>query len=244
MEKLLLIGDVAKLLGVSRDTLRRWDKNGRFSTIRRRKKTNNYRYYRQSDVEEFSKTLDGFKLAKKWILRKKGVAPLPCYYCRDSYVFQSRLSRLQKELSEVREIRDFFLSVVAIAGEIGNNSFDHNLGNWPDIPGIFFSWDLNEKKLVLADRGQGILKTLKRVKPGLKSHEKALEIAFTEIISARFPENRGNGLKYVRETVVDSDIKLFFQTGNAYVELKRGEANLNIKSSSIFLKGCLVEIKF
>ena len=32
--------------------------------------------------------------------------------------------------------------IVAVAGEIGNNSFDHNLGKWPDSPGVFFGFDV------------------------------------------------------------------------------------------------------
>ena len=73
---------------------------------------------------------------------KKGFEPLSPYYCPNSYVFQARLARMEKELSERGEAEVFFPLVVAIAGEIGNNSFDHNLGNWPDTAGVFFSYNL------------------------------------------------------------------------------------------------------
>jgi len=43
--------------------------------------------------------------------------------------------------------------IVAITGEIGNNSFDHNLGKWPDEPGVFFGYDIAKGTVVLADRG-------------------------------------------------------------------------------------------
>jgi len=241
MKKRLSIGQAAKLLGVSRQTLRRWDKSARFLALRKNKE-NNYHYYDQETIEEFSKTLDNFKMAKKWMGNKEGFEPLACYYCPDSDIFRMRLSRLQKELSEKKELENFFPSIVAIAGEIGNNSFDHNLGNWPDISGIFFSYNPNE--IVLADRGQGILKTLKVVRPKLKKDTQALKMAFTETISGRFPENRGNGLKYVRKTVQKNNIDLFFQTGDAQLELKEKSKDLKIESSKIALRGCLVKIKF
>jgi len=243
MEKLLSIGQTAKLLGCSVDTLRRWDKNGQF-LARRQKKKASHRCYRLSDLEEFSKSLDAFNLAKKWMADKKGFEPLPPYYCPDSYVFQARLSRMEKELSERREVKDFFPLIVAVAGEIGNNSFDHNLGNWPDIAGIFFSYNPDKKEIVLADRGQGILKTLRQVRPKLKNHREALKTAFTEIISGRLPEHRGNGLKYVREIVTSSKMKLFFQTGNVQLELSRKSPNLDIKVSARSLRGCLARIRF
>ncbi len=86
---------------------------------------------------------------------------------------------------------ELFSLLVSVAGEIGNNSFDHNLGLWPDTPGVFFGYDLNKKQIVLADRGVGVLKTLKRVRPGLARDADALEVAFTEVISGRAPERQG-----------------------------------------------------
>lgn len=244
MERLLSIGQTAKLLGCSVDTLRRWDKNSRFLAVRRDKKRGSHRYYRLERIEKFSKSLDGFRLAKKWMADKKGFEPLPCYYCSNSYVFQARLSRLERKLSEKGESENFFPLVVAVAGEIGNNSFDHNIGNWPDIAGVFFNYNIDKREIVLADRGQGILKTLRQVRPKLKNHSKALRTAFTEIISGRLPEHRGNGLKYVRETVTSSKMKLFFQTGNAQLKLNKKSPMLNIKTSNLSLRGCLAKIEF
>lgn len=244
MEKLLSIGQTAKLLGCSVDTLRRWDKNSRFLAVHRNKKRDSHRYYRLSEVEEFSETLDGFRLAKKWMVDKKGFKPLEPYYCPNSYTFQARLSRLEKELDERGENKDFFPLVVAVTGEIGNNSFDHNLGNWPDIAGVFFNYNLDKREIILADRGQGILKTLRQVRPKLKNHTKALKTAFTEIISGRLPEHRGNGLKYVRETVVNNKMKLFFQTGNAQLKLSRKSPGCAVKTSDSPLRGCLAKIGF
>lgn len=48
MEKLLTIGEVAKVLNVSSETLRRWDKSGKFQSSRH--PINNYRVYPESTV--------------------------------------------------------------------------------------------------------------------------------------------------------------------------------------------------
>ena len=48
MEKLLSIGEAAKVLNVSSETLRRWDKSGKFQSSRH--PINNYRVYPESTV--------------------------------------------------------------------------------------------------------------------------------------------------------------------------------------------------
>ncbi len=239
--ELITIGQASKMLGVSIQTLRRWDDVGKLSSIR--KTTTGHRYYRKEDVENYNiKNL--FKLAKNWIASSLGFEPRQSFYCPDSSVFQARLSRLESELGKMKELNAIFPLITAIAGEIGNNSFDHNLGNWPDIPGIFFAYDLNKKIVVLADRGQGILKTLKRVMPNLKNHQEALYVAFTKIISGRAPESRGNGLKFVKDVVMNNKISLFFQTGDAYLKIKNKEPDLKVQKAVVNFRGCLALIKF
>ena len=142
------------------------------------------------------------------------------------------------------DLGDLLSLVVSIAGEIGNNSFDHNLGQWPDTPGIFFGYDLNKRQIVLADRGLGILETLKRVKPELKDHEQALLTAFTEMISGRAPENRGNGLKYVRKVVSENPIDLLFQSGDAALKMEGKNQELRITKGEESFHGCLALITF
>lgn len=241
MNKLLTIKEAADRLGHSMDTLRRWDKNGHLPSSRKNNK--DHRRYLISDIEIFSEKLDRFKIAKYWTEDKKGFEPLPCYFCSDSFVFQSRLLKLGKDLTSSGQILKILPLLMAVVGEIGNNSFDHNLGNWPDIGGIFLAYDINKKMIVLADRGQGVLKTLKRVKRNLKTHKEALKTAFTEVISGRSPENRGNGLKFVRSVVVNNKMKLFFQTGNAVLNLKN-QPSLIIHKTEKSINGCLVKITF
>lgn len=51
MENYLNVGEAAKLIGVSPETLRRWDKSGKFVSVRH--PINNYRVYIENDVKSF-----------------------------------------------------------------------------------------------------------------------------------------------------------------------------------------------
>ena len=235
---LLTIGQTSKLLGVSIDTLRRWDKSGKFSSVRI--STGGNRYYRKSDVDLFIK--EPLAMAQNWATSVSAYEPDQEYYCKTRDVFQARLEHLQSELLDTNNVSASLIS--AIAGEIGNNSFDHNLGNWPDVLGIYFSYSLTEKKIILADRGLGILFTLKKVRPDLNNHKEALKVAFTETVSGRAPESRGNGLKFVRNIVMQNPIKLTFQTGDAFLELEQGKQDIEIGISKRSAPGCLAVIEY
>jgi len=237
--KLLTISQASKMIGVSIQTLRRWDDSGKLPSIRK-KKTGN-RYYTSNDIEDYIKS---FKSAKNWVLSDVGHEPHLDFYCPNISVFQARSIRLMTELNEVKRLGETFSLIAGIVGEIGNNSFDHNLGNWPDAPGTFFAYNLNKRQIVLADRGQGVLVTLKRARPGLSDHKNALRVAFTEIVSGRAPEYRGNGLKFVSNVVIDNKISLFFQTGDAQLRIQKDDSVLSIKKTSVCLRGCLVLIEF
>lgn len=237
-EKLLTIREAAEFLGISVDTLRRWDKSGKL--VATRKEGGTHRYYAKEDLEVFSSDL--LKMANNWAFLG-GEIPQD-FYCSNSAVFQARLIKMQDMLMNHEKTNKIFSIIVAISGEIGNNSYDHNLGNWPDAPGIFFGYDINKGIIVLADRGLGILKTLSRVRPSLIKHEDALSVAFTEIISGRAPEDRGNGLKFVRKIISENSIDLFFQSGDAELTLRGNGADLNIVKSKIAIQGCLAIIRF
>ncbi len=237
-EKLLTIGETAEILGVSIMTLRRWDASGRLKSIR--KKPGGDRYYRKEEVEVFLS--DIFKLSKEWAVSEKEIPEQ--FYCSNSGIFQARLVKMEQLMLEDKSAKGLFSLLTSMAGEIGNNSYDHNIGQWPDTPGVFFAHDLNKKQIVLADRGLGILQTLKRVKPELKTHEDALKTAFTEIISGRKPEARGNGLKYVRNIISKNPINLMFQTGDAKLILNGNSADLNIQKDSKNIRGCLAFLTY
>lgn len=237
--RLLSISKTARLLGVSIDTLRRWDANGRLPSIR--SGLRGHRFYKQSDIDSFLQEIEA--VAQNWAESISPIKISPDVYCQTRDVFQARLERLQSQLSKIIPIEKVSL-IVAVAGEIGNNSFDHNLGNWPDISGIFFSYATRNRKVVLADRGQGILTTLKRVRTELTDSSEAIKVAFTETVSGRYPETRGNGLKFVRSIIVKNPFSLYFQTGDAQLYLKKGDNQLNIGLAEAVIKGCFAVISF
>lgn len=161
------------------------------------------------------------------------------FYCPTRDIFQARLGTITSNLEQELGQNAYLLG--AVAGEIGNNSFDHNLGRWRDIPGIFFAHDYKNKTIILADRGVGILKTIKYVVPGVKNDLEALEIAFTKIISGRKEERRGNGLKFVAEVVKKEKWKLIFFSGKGEAVLN---SNLTIKKVQKKLDGCLSVLQY
>lgn len=181
------------------------------------------------------------KMAYDWVKSDAPEKIKDKYYCATRDVFQARLDGMVNFLSVNGKIaEDDIYMLAAIVGEIGNNSFDHNLGSWPDVSGIFFGYDLSDARvtIVLADRGQGVLKTLKRVKPELENDEEALFTAFHERISGRAPEPRGNGLKFVREAIEGSKRHLTFISGSAKIELNE---KINISHAET-IHGCLAAI--
>ncbi|OIO52000.1 hypothetical protein AUJ78_01885 [Candidatus Peregrinibacteria bacterium CG1_02_41_10] len=237
-EELLNIGRAAGILGVSIDTLRRWDESGKLVAIRKNGGT--HRYYREKDLEIFASDL--MKFASEWI---QDGTPFPStFYCPTNSILNARLTKMEYALMQKPGFEKLYSLIVLIAGEIGDNSFAHNLGKWPDTAGVFFGYDLTKGIIVLADCGLGILETLRQVRPELPSHVAAVEVAFTEFISGRSPEKRGNGLKLVREVVIAQPINLFFTSGDAEVRLQGSNKVFHVTRGQRTLQGCLAKIEF
>lgn len=190
-KEFLSIGEAARYLGMSIMTLRRWHKAGSFSAtfVSPGKRL----YYSLADLQRKTKGL--VQAALDWASSADPQKLPDEWYCPTSDVFKARLGRMTHELLAQPGLKDQASLIASAAGEIGNNSYDHNLGNWPDVNGVLFIYDLSKNVVVLADRGVGMLATLQRVRPELATHEEALEVAFTEIITGRAPEHRGIGLK-------------------------------------------------
>jgi len=238
------IKQAAEILGVNPETLRRWDRAKRL--LAHRDSPTAHRYYFEPDLADF--LADNYKyladLAMRWSFSKEPVQVLSTFYCPDSFVFKARLVRLESTLLKDETLSDIFSLITAVVGEIGNNSFDHNIGNWPNIPGIFFSYSLKARKIILADRGLGVLTTLKRAKPDLATDQEALLAAFTQSLSGRGPEKRGNGLKFVRKVVSANNLDLFFQSGQASVRINKKTDKIKPVKESKYLAGCLVTLKY
>lgn len=247
-KRLISIGETAKILSVSLDTLRLWEKKGILLSFR--PTPTSKRYYRTEDIDNFLRKDieinidDLITLAKKWVFDKSPTSLDPSLQCKTSDVFQARLQRFGFELNNVQRLKDISPLIVAVCGEIGNNSYNHNIGNWSDMQGVFFGYKIKDRQIVIADRGRGILETLKRVVPSLKNDQEALRVAFTEYISGRAPENRGNGLKFVKDVVSSNFPRLTFYTGNAKLELKKGMKELEIEEMNDSFHGCMAIIYF
>ena len=108
--------------------------------------------------------------------------------------------------------------------------------------GIYFDIDYNNKTIVIADRGQGILSSIQKVKPEVKSDVEALKVAFTEVISGRYPEKRGNGLKFVTKVSKDLGFNITLQSGNAIATIKNKILEFNEGDEKI--NGVLAIIKY
>lgn len=237
-ENLLNIGQAAQILGVSIDTLRRWDESGKLIAIR--KEGGTHRYYREKDLEIFSSDL--FKFASEWIQNNSDFPGK--FYCQTSSTFNAKLTKMEHELMGKPGFEKLYSLIVLVIAEIGENSFAHNLGKWPDTPGIFFGYDVQKGVIVLADRGLGILETLRQVRPELINHTAAVQMAFTEFISGRSPEKRGYGLKSVREVILAQPLDLYFTSGDAEVRLQGTDKVFRVTRSQHIVRGCLAKIEF
>lgn len=238
-KNLLTIGEAAKFLGVSIDTLRRWDLKGKLRAIR---SSGGHRYYSKEQLESF--VLDFRAVARLWVESQTAPELSSDHYCYTQDIFRARLDRMALELDRDPAIRTLASLIVAVTGEIGNNSFDHNLGNWPDVPGIFFAYDTNRRLIVLADRGVGIRATLLRVRPDLKDDLTALSIAFTERLSGRFPEQRGNGLKFVNNIATKNPIAVSLQSGTAVANIAKQNGTLKVGLADRYIRGTLTMITY
>lgn len=236
-DNLLTIKEAAKLLGVSIDTLRRWDSSGKLKATR---SAGGHRYYPPEQLERFAQDL--FFLARVWAESPQAPELAPEHYCETRDVFKARLDRMAIMLDNAPESKDLAPLLTAVAGEIGNNSFDHNFGSWPDAPGIFFSYDTSKRIIVLADRGVGIRATLLRVRRDLKDDITALLVAFRERLSGRAPEKRGNGLKFVHSVAVENSIGVYLQSGTALAGIARDKGKLEVDLADRNIRGVLTRI--
>jgi hypothetical protein len=131
----------------------------------------------------------------------------------------------------------------AVIGEIGNNTFDHNFVYPKNSPrGVYCNLSYPKNCVVIADYGRGVRQSLSCVVKDIPSDVAAVEIAFTKRVSGRAPEQRGNGLKFVLETVQQNSWQLYFQSGNGCVMIEGNGFRFFTSPTSIV--GCLAIINF
>lgn len=164
-------------------------------------------------------------------------------YCQTRDALDARLSSMITTLTRKGVEEKDALLIHALLSEIGGNAFDHNIGQWSDLPGVLFVRSFTDTPFfIVSDRGQGLRTTLLNIKPSLKSDADALQTAFLEHISSRAPERRGNGLKFVREEIRNDGVDLFFQSGDAtYTVIDKAES---WQSSRTRIPGCAAVLSF
>src|SRR3989344_9338816 len=149
------ISEAARILGVSVPTLRNWEKSGKLLAER---SAGNQRYYHLAELKKFAVDIEALGL----VWATSAIPPeLPSdYYCELPDRFTSRVTKMGMELQRDGRFSQALDSLITlVASEIGDNSFAHNVGNWPDTPGIFYAYDLRKRVIVIADRGRGVKAT-------------------------------------------------------------------------------------
>ncbi len=236
----LRIGEAAKILNVSTQTLRNWEKSGK---LRAERSAGKQRYYILQDLQRFA--LDIQKLGLAWATSELPPELPSEFYCERQDRFTSRVAKMATELQRdgngVSE--DLASLITLVVGEIGDNSFAHNVGNWLDVMGIFFAYDFSKRIIVLADRGRGVKTTLQQVRLNLSTDIDALKVAFTEIVSGRSPEKRGNGLKVVRRIAEAGTISLLFRSGLGIVTIPN-HRTMRIEMADSNVRGTYAVISF
>ncbi len=142
-----------------------------------------------------------------------------CYY-RDE--FNARLSRF------ITMFMNFGLSesdaqrATALVGELGNNVFDHNLGNWPtDVSGCIIAAqhypNVHAIEIAVGDPGVGFSGSLIAAFPKISNDIEAIKLGLAGN-TGRMGEIRGNGLKLIQQwTLQNFAGKVMIHSGNGLV---------------------------
>ncbi|MDP3956275.1 MAG: MerR family transcriptional regulator [bacterium] len=241
MDEEIRIGKAAEILGVTVQTMRNWEKMGKLKANR---SAGGQRYYKLQDIQRFALDLEIVGWA--WAASAQPPELSDEYYCERQDRFTTRLEKMSTTLLRALgdNSRDIVSLLTLVVGEIGDNSFAHNVGNWPDVLGIFYAYDIGKRQIVLADRGRGVRATLKNVRPDLSDDVAALKVAFTEIISGRSPEKRGNGLKSVRAVAESNSVGLYFRSGIGAVYIPKDPGLMHIKMVGENVRGVYAVITF
>ncbi len=105
-------------------------------------------------------------------------------------------------LNELDEAR-----ATALVGELGNNVFDHNDGQWPSsIRGAIILAQHNPKKhrieIVVADPGIGFSGSLRAADKTIPSDVEAIKLGMSGV-TGRVGETRGNGLRVIQDWTIN-----------------------------------------
>lgn len=157
---------------------------------------------------------------------------LHCNY-RDE--FNARLGRFIKIFQNYGlDLNDSYRATNVI-GELGNNVFDHNSGNWPtNTVGCIIAaqrYPLHGRiEIAVADPGVGFWGSLKARFPNIKNDIEAIKLGLAGN-TGRIGEVRGNGLKLIQQwTINNFSGKLMIHSGEGLVVVDKN----GIKEYKVF----------
>jgi hypothetical protein len=134
--------------------------------------------------------------------------------------------------------------VTALVGELGNNVFDHNEGEWPtSFRGAIIIAQrypqLRKIEVVVADAGVGFLGSLKTYDPAPKDDVEAIKLGLLGI-TGRAGERRGNGLKTIQDWTINNFNGIVrIHSGNGLVVIDKGGQKIEVVNKIL---GTLAEI--
>ncbi|OGC92766.1 hypothetical protein A2876_00200 [Candidatus Amesbacteria bacterium RIFCSPHIGHO2_01_FULL_48_32b] len=170
---------------------------------------------------ESAQILSQIKLPEKDNLRVQEL-----YHCNYRDEFNARLEYFIKMFQNFGLDEDDSRRATSLVGELGNNVFDHNSGNWPkNIVGCLIAGQCyprrNEIMISVGDPGIGFLGSLKLAFPELEDDLSAIKKGLSGF-TGRVGERRGNGLRLIQEwTINNFSGKVIIQSGSGQVEVSQ-----------------------
>ncbi|MDO8470488.1 MAG: hypothetical protein Q7S63_00745 [bacterium] len=179
----------------------------------------------------FDKILE--ELGYKEALREfQGIPTLPqanldiqeIVHCKYNDEFSARLGHFEKMFRNFGLNEEDAKRASVIIGELGNNVFDHNLGNWPtNFSGSIIAGQnypaMKRIEFVVGDAGVGFLGSLINAFPDLQDDIEAIKKGLKGY-TGRIGEDRGNGLKTIqRWTINNFHGMLIIHSGKGLVQV-------------------------
>ena len=96
----------------------------------------------------------------------------------------------------------------SLVGELGNNVFDHNDGQWPtSVRGAIILAQMNPLKgrieVIVADPGIGFRRSLAALDPSVTNDAEAIKLGLSGV-TGRIGERRGQGLRIVQDWTINN----------------------------------------
>lgn len=165
----------------------------------------------------------------------------------DFYLKASNIIHLFKSMGIEKEKAEYIVSLI---GELVDNTFAHNAGNWPHgehIGGILMAQRYKKTKeleIALSDMGLGIRKTLTAnpAYASIRTDREAIIKALEKGVTSRPQGRGGNGFTYIQEALkngLEGTIDIW--SGNSHLRI--AGTGINDISDSKWLIGTAIALK-